>query len=186
MSKALQSKTLPATKALTLALLTKDTLMSLHSGESFKMFFDVVSRKALLHHQIEQPTLPRKRKRPNYSILTYVEGHLSAESHHPVTVEDYHRPLYFEATDSIVQAVVSHFEQPSFKIFCTMKQVLLKGIEGEDANGETEEMKKIFGDDVDVTSLSTELEVLNCICKKNKPSHTLEIIEVLKQCNRDN
>ena len=67
-----------------------------------------------------------------------------------------------------------------------MEQVLLKGIEGEDASEEIEEMKKSFGDDVDVMSLSTELEVSKSICKKNKPSHTLEIIEVLKQCNRDN
>ena len=67
-----------------------------------------------------------------------------------------------------------------------MEQVLLKGIEGEDASGEIEEMKKIFGDDVDVTLLSTEIEVLKSICKKNKPSYTLEIIEVLNQCNRDN
>ena len=92
LSKVLQSKTLPAVVALRLALLTKDTLMSLHSDENFKMFYDVVSRKASLHPQIEQPTLPRKGNRPNYSILTYVEGHLSAESHHPVTVEDYYRP----------------------------------------------------------------------------------------------
>ena len=115
-----------------------------------------------------------------------MEGRLSAESHHPVTAEDYYRPLYFEAIDSIVQAFISRFEQPSFKAFCTMEQVLLKKIEGEDASDKIEEMKKIFGDDVDVTSLSTELEVLKSICKKNKPSHTLEIIEVLKQCNRDN
>ena len=67
-----------------------------------------------------------------------------------------------------------------------MEQVLLKGIEGKDASDETEEMKNVFGDDVGVTSLSTELEVLKSICKKNKPSNTLEIIEVLKQCNRDN
>ena len=67
-----------------------------------------------------------------------------------------------------------------------MEQVLLKGIEGEDAGGEIEEMKTIFDDDVDVTLLCTELEVLKSICKKNKPSHTLEIIEVLKQCYRDN
>ena len=80
---------------------------------------------------------------------------------------------------------MSRFEQPSFKAFCTMEQVLLKGIKGEDASDDFEEMKKIFGDDVDVTSMSTELEVLKSICKKNKPSHTL-IIEVLKQCNRDN
>ena len=80
---------------------------------------------------------------------------------------------------------MSHFEQPSIKAFWAMEQVLLKGTEGEDASDEIEETKKIFGDDVDVTSLSTELEVLKGICKKNKPSHTLEIIEVLKQCNRD-
>ena len=178
LSKALQSKTLPAIAALRLALLTKDTLMSLRSDENFKMFFDVVSRKASLHPQIEQPTLPRKRNQPNYSILTYVEGHLSAESHHPVTVENYYRNLYFKAIDSIVQGLMSRFEQPSFKAFCTMEQVPRKGIEGEDASDETEEMKKIFDDDV--TSLSTELEVLKSICKKNKPSHTLEIIEALK------
>ena len=115
-----------------------------------------------------------------------MEGHLSAESHHPVTAEDYYRPFYFEAIDSIVQALISRFEQPSFKAFCTMEQVLLKGIEGEDASDEIEKMRKIFGDDVDVTLLSTELEVLKSIFKKNKPSHTLEIIEVLKQCDRDN
>ena len=182
LSKALQSKTLPAIAALRLALLTKDTLMSLLSDENFKMFFDVF----FLHPQIEQPTLPRNRNRPNDSILTYVEGHLSAESHHPVTFEDYHRPLYFEAIESIVQALMSRFEQPSFKAFCAMEQVLLKGIEGEDVSDEIEEMNKIFGDDVNVTSLGTELEVLKSICKKNKPSHTLEIIEVLKQSNRDN
>ena len=181
LSKALQSKTLRAIAALRL---TKGTLMSLRSDENFKMYFDVVSRKASLHPQIEQPALPRKRNRPNYSILTYVEGNLSAESHHPVTVEDYYRPLYFEATHSIVQALMSHSEQPSFKAFCTMEQVLLKGIGAEDTSDEIEEMKKIF--DEDVTSLSTELEVLKSICKKNKPSHTLEIIEVLKQCNCDN
>ena len=103
LSKGLQRKTLPAIAALRLALLTKDTLMSLRSDENFKMFFDVVSKKASLHPQIEQLTLPRKQNRPNYSILTYVEGHLSAESHHPVTAADYYRPLYFEATDSIVR-----------------------------------------------------------------------------------
>ena len=110
--KALQSKILPA---LRLALLTKDTSMSLRSDENSKLFFYVVSKKASFHPQIESPTLPRKRNRPNYSILIYVEGHLSAESHHPVTVEDYYRPLYFEAIDYIVQALMSRFEQPSFK-----------------------------------------------------------------------
>ena len=48
LSKGLQSKTLPPIAALRLALLTKDTLMSLGTDENFKMFFEVVSRHSPL------------------------------------------------------------------------------------------------------------------------------------------
>ena len=67
------------------------------------------------HRQIEQPSLPRKRKRPNYSILQYVEGHQSAEGHHPLTVEDRCKSMYYEAIDAILQAIMKGFDQSSFK-----------------------------------------------------------------------
>ena len=125
-------------------------------------------KKAANHPQIEHPTLPRKRKRPNYSILNYVEGHPSAEAHHPATVANHYRSLYYNAVDSIVQALMTRFDQPSFKVFCTMEQLLLKGIEGQDVSAETAEVQKIYGDDIYFGSLRTELAVLKTTCKDEK------------------
>ena len=81
------------------------------------MFYGVILKKAANHPQIEYPTLPRKRKSPNYSILNYVEGYLSAEGQHPATVEDHYRSLYYNAVDSIFQVLMTRFDQPSFKAF---------------------------------------------------------------------
>ena len=183
LSKTLQSEKLSAVSGHRLALLTKDTLINMRNEESFKMFYGVILKKAANHPQIEHLTLPRKRKRPNYSILNYVEGHSSAEGHHPATVEDHYRCLYYNAVDSIVQALMPHFDQPSFKAFCAMEQLLLKGIEDQDVSGETAEVQKIYGDDINFGSLSTELTVLKTICKDEKPSHTKEIVKALKGCD---
>ena len=81
--------------------------------------------------------------------------------------------------------MMSRFEQPSFQVFSNMEQILLKGINGEDPSAEIEEFSKIHGDDVDMSLLSTELEVLKRICEKNNPSHALEVIQLLKDSNRD-
>ena len=148
------------------------------------MFFGAILIKAANHPQIEHSTLPRKRKRPNYSILNYVEGHPSAEGHHPATVEDHYRSLYYNVVDSIVQALMTRFDQPSLKAFCAMEQLLLKGIEGQDVSAATDEVQKIYGDDIYFCSLSTERTVLKTICKDEKPSHTKEIAKALKGCDR--
>ena len=57
-----------------------------------------------------------------------------------------------------------------------MEQLLLKGIEGQDVSAETAEVQKIYGDDINFGSLSTELIVLKTIFKDEKPSHTKEIV----------
>ena len=169
LSKALQNEKLSAVSGHRIALLTKDTLINMRNEESFKMFFGVILKKAANHPQIEHPTVPRKRSRPNYSILNYVEGHPSAEGHYPATVEDHYRSLYYDAVDDIIQAHMTRFDQPSFKAFCAMEQLLLKGIEGLDVGAETAEVQKIYGDDINFGSLSTEFAVLKTICKEEKP-----------------
>ena len=116
--------------------------------------------------------------------MNYVEGHQSAEGHYPATVEDHYRSLYYDAVDDIIQALVTRFDQPSFKAFCALEQLLLKGIEGLDVGAETAEVQKIYGDDINFGSLSTEFAVLKTICKEEKPSHTHEIVKVLKGCDR--
>ena len=50
----------------------------------------------------------------------------------------------YNAVDSIVQALMTRFDQPSFKAFCAMEQLLLKGIEGQDVSAETAVVQEII------------------------------------------
>ena len=75
------------------ARLTLKTLQNMRTGDDFKLFFDVVIKKAE-KPDIEEPSLPRKHHKPKYSILQYgyAEGHETTskdtEAHHPQTAAD--------------------------------------------------------------------------------------------------
>ena len=167
-----------------LALLTEETLENMRNETSFKLFFDLVVKKAADIPKIDDPALPRKRNRPNYSILSYVDGNKSAEANHPTTVEEHYSELYYEAIDNIKQAIMTRFNQPSFKVFSTMEQLLLKGIEEDDISVEIAESQKIYGEDVNFGSLSSELQSLKTILNGDKPSHIHDIVKTLKSCDR--
>ena len=139
LSKALQNENMSAVSGHRLALLTEETLENMRNETSFKLFFDLVVKKAADIPKIDDPALPRKRNCPNYSILSYVDGHKSAEAHHPTTVEEHYSELYYDAIDNIKQAIMTRFNQPSFKVFSTMEQLLLKGIEEDDISVEIAE-----------------------------------------------
>ena len=63
----------------------------MRSDGNLQNYYHTIVKKAVKPPQIQQLSLPRKRKRPNYSILQYIEGHQSAESHYLLTVEDRYR-----------------------------------------------------------------------------------------------
>ena len=121
LSKALQNENMSTVSDHRLALLTEETLENMRNKISFKLFFDLVVKKAADIPKIDDPALPRKRNRSNYSNLTYIGGHKSAEAHHPITVEEHYSELYFDAIDNIKQAIMTRFNQPSFKVFSTME-----------------------------------------------------------------
>ena len=66
---------------------------------------------------------------------------------------------------------MTRFNQPSFKVFITMEQLLLKDIEEDDISIEIAESQKIYGEDVNFGSLSSELQSLKTILNGDKPSH---------------
>ena len=163
LSKALQNENMSAVSGHRLALLTEETLENMRNETSFKLFFDLVVKKAADIPKIDDPALPRKRNRPNYSILSYVDGHKSVVAHHPTTVEEHYSELYYDAIVNIKQTIMTRFNQPSFKVFSTMEQLLLKGIEEDDVRVEIAELQKIYGEDVKFGSLSSELQSLKTI-----------------------
>ena len=186
LSKTLQKEKMSAVSGHRLAMLTKETIDRMRSEENFKLFYQSVIKKALLKSNVELPTLPRKRKRPNYSILLYVEGYKqTAPAHHPTTPEDHYREIYNLAIDSVSQALTTRFDQESYKAFSALEQLLLKGIENQAYHEELIALNKYYPGDVDSTSLPAELQILKTICNGENPSYAQEIFDIMKS-QRDN
>ena len=79
---------------------------------------------------------------------------------------------------------MTRFNQPSFKVFSTMEQLLLKGIDEDDISVEIAEAQKNYGEDVNFGSLSSELQSLKTILNGDKPSHIHNIVKTLKSRDR--
>ena len=145
----------------------------MRKAEDFKLFFDLVKQKAK-RYDVEDPILPRKRRKPKYSILQYVHGHEEAsqntEAFSPSTAEDHYRFIYFEAIHTVVMAIKDRFEQPSFKFFSSIEQLLLKAVNGESYRIEMDELKS-YHDDIDVSALPAELQILRTICADSEVSN---------------
>lgn len=181
LSKTLQKENMSAVSGQRLAMLVKETVDGMRSEENFKLFYASVIKKALLKSNIALPTLPRKRKRLDYSILLYIDGYQqAAPAYHPTTPEDHYREIYNEAIDSVSQALMTRFNQESYKVFSGLEQLLLKGIENQSYNEELATLRKVYCDDVDTTSLEMELQMLKTVSKGENPQHAADIFKIMR------
>ena len=74
LSKTLQKEKVSAIRGKELAGLTIKTLKNMRNDRDFKLFYEKIETSASKIDEVSTPMLPRKRKKPNYSILQYVEG----------------------------------------------------------------------------------------------------------------
>ena len=89
LSKTLQNKNMPAIIGQRLARLTLSTLESMRNDHDANLFFQTVVQKAEKHVEIKEPELPRKRKKPRYGVLQYIDGyHANGEEHQHKTPEE--------------------------------------------------------------------------------------------------
>ena len=182
LSKTLQKEKMSALDGQTLARLTLQTLQDMRTCENFESFFNVVRKKAD-KLDVEEPSLPRKRRKPKYSILQYVEGHegtsKSTEAYHPQTAADHYRSIYYDAIDTVIMAIKDRFEQPSYQIFSTIEQLLIKAINGEPYKTELGELDE-YTDDFDISALPAELLILRTMFANENVSYFEEIKIKLK------
>ena len=80
-----------------LARATLSRTEAMRNDESFDMFYEHVLKKAEGYNMVEEPKKGRKRSKPKYSILQYVDGYNKGEAHHPETTKDQFQQIYFEA-----------------------------------------------------------------------------------------
>ena len=63
------------------------------------------------------------------------------------TADDYFKLIYFEAFDTIINAIEDRFEQPAFKKFMNVKVPFLKVINKTDASKELKVLESDFHGD---------------------------------------
>ena len=118
LNQTLQQVNLSATEGQAVANLTVQTLQSLRSDSMFDFFWrNVLQTKENL--DVDDPTLPRRRKTPRR--LETGNG----EPSFPDSPKDLYRQVYFEAIDLVVNAIKARFNQPGFQVYRNLEELLL-------------------------------------------------------------
>ena len=155
LSKTLQREGISAAQGQQVAELVKKTLESLRADTHASSFWKCVTTKAA-KLDVSEPCLPRKRKRP----ARYEDGEAAAEFCH--TPEHYYRvTVYNRAIDLIVACLADCFDQPGYRMYSTLEQLLLKVCRGEGHNEELATITERYSADMHMANLRIQLQTLS-------------------------
>ncbi len=136
-----------------IARLTVKTLQSIRTEHALDAFWNVVEqRRELL--DVEEPKLPRKRKTPR----RFDDGNAVAE--YPSTAKDIYRQFYFGAVDLAASSITARFDQPGFKVYSNVEQLLFKACTGDDYQKELAAVCTFYKGHLELSSQLTVLKTL--------------------------
>ena len=96
----------------------------------------------------------RKKKVPR----RYEEG--SAEPEFFDVCKQFYCQQYYEAHDLIVNTIQARFDQPGFKMYRNLQDLLLKAVKGDDYTECLNHATVFYHDDLDAQQLQLHLEIL--------------------------
>lgn len=173
LSKTLQSSSMSAAEGQKIADMTVHTLKSIRSDEKFLLFWKVIKQKASSLN-VNEPTLPRKRKRPR----RYEDG--ASDGDFPESVEDLYRRTYFEALDLIVCGIEERFDQPGYKVYSNLEDLLVKAVKKENYDEELKFVVEFYKDDFNQDQLSMQLAVLSSNISSDSAQDLKSILQYLQ------
>ena len=123
LSKTLQNPNLTAIEGERIAQLTRSTLLLMRTDDNYELFW---ARLLKLHDEfaVGEPTMPRKRKAP----ARYEDG--AASSEFPSCPKAYYKQIYYETLDLIVSFILQRFDQPGFRTYRTLQDLILNAAKG--------------------------------------------------------
>ena len=89
----------------------------------------------------------------------------TGETTYPVTAQGYYRRIFFEAIDVMMNANDQRFDQPSFDTYAEMESLLIKTLNSQDKSEELKFMEKLYNDDVNISVLTAQMEILQVLLK---------------------
>jgi hypothetical protein len=180
LSKALQSARISAAEGQKVAEMTVRTLQSLRSEETFALFWNKVT-KAACDLGVNDPVLPRQRKRPKRHDSGIGEARIPESD----TVEDYYRPIFYEALDLIVNGIKERFDQQGYKVYVKLEELLIKAANKKEYEEEFKFIAEFYMGDFDEGLLATQLGVLSSNLPSNSSSYDLvSVLDYLKSLSQ--
>ena len=176
LSSTLQHKSLSAAEGQKIAQMTLEVIKQLRKEESFDIFWLKV-KKFTDENDIEEPHLPRNRKRPLRYDDSQSEGYFHAE------IKSLYRQSYYEAVDLLISCIEDRFQQPGYEKYKRLESLLFKACISEDIENEIAEVYQLYKDDFDSNILQAQLQVFKTHFNQiqNNPLPDTIDIFVLKQ-----
>ena len=141
---------------------------------NFGLFWEKVELMRV-QWDVEEPQLPRKRKVPR----RYEQGAGKAEFQ--ATAKDLYRQVYFEAIDLAVTSINDRFDQPVYKVYSNVEQLLFKACSGVDYEDKVKFVCEFYGEDVNRQDLDSQLKVLRTLYIEKTDDGEKPSIQVLKR-----
>ena len=165
LSRTLQKGDISASEGQGVAEMTVTCLKTLRTDDNFALFWSKVTKKAT-QLNIDEPALPRKRKR----TVRYESGNAAPEFH--TSIEGYYRQAYFEVLDVICSTIEDRFRQLGYQLYSNLEQLLLKAVCKENYSSEFDFVTKFYGPDLNVHALEMQLQIFatNFIMEGKKTS----------------
>ena len=161
------------------------TLISLRFDTLFNNLWEK-SKKEANTLVIEDPSLPRKRKR-NGKLLSGNETQVNCD------VEKfaiYYKCVYFNAIDTVISSIQDRFNQLGFRTCENINQLLLNAVNDKNYEEQLKNVLALCGDDLDIIKLTAQLDRLKAnISSDNylikgiiKTLKTISVTILLKSC----
>ena len=186
LSKTLQKEKMSSISGKELADLTIKTMQGMRNDRDFDLFYETVTKSASSIDFVSTPTAPRGGKAEVRHLAVFGrQSTLLWRNLLPRNCSAHFKAIYFEAIDVIVSSIKERFEQPAFKIFTEVEQLLLKSISKKPAEEEMKTVKASFCDDFDDQSLPCELELLPTIFHGFKPVNFSDVVDVIQSLSNE-
>ena len=85
-----------------------------------------------------------------------------------------YQQVYFEALDLLVQAIADWFDQPGYRMYCCLQDLLFKAIQKQDYTEQLKEVVEVFSSDINPNNLKIQLDIL----ANSLPDATTDTAEV--------
>ena len=76
------------------------------------------------------------------------------------SAEDYYWMLYYEALDLVIEAITKRFDQPGYKVYRNLDDLVLKACRGQEYTEELDFVCSFYKSDVDRQQLQAQLPLL--------------------------